>query len=225
MEAKIRNTTSRPAASSETAQIRAQVIAQAPSVYITLVSVLIGLVLSDLVTEARARMHLWPLDYTAVRTWAQLMGNGTSAINVWIVLAHLAIARRRVPDFLETVGAFGAPVLLLVATTFVGRPEVWPWLYGAGVYLAMCGVAAMINVRLTMQQPGAKGFGPLLRIRGFVGSVLTCALAYLAAGALDQFHLLPQPVELTMILAPVPATVAIMGLFFRDWRAALEEPT
>src|SRR5437764_1055782 len=41
--------------------LRTRVIEQTPTVFITLVSVLIGLVLSDLVTEARSRMQLWPL--------------------------------------------------------------------------------------------------------------------------------------------------------------------
>ena len=202
--------------------LRSRVIRQAPSVYITLVSVLIGLVLSDLVTEARARMHLWPLDTLAVRTWGQLLGNGTSAINVWVVLTHLAMARRRLPDLLETAAGFGAPVLLLVATSFVGRSAVWPWLYGAGIYLAMCSIATVVNVRLTMDQPGATRFDRLLRMRGFLGALLLCSIGYLAAGFLDHLDLLPSPIEMAMVLAPVPASVAIMSLFFRHWRAALE---
>src|SRR5436305_14483147 len=91
-----------PSPAAKRAMLRAQVIGPSPSVYITLVSVLIGLVLSDLVTEARSRMHLWPLDGFALRTWGQLLGNGTSALNVWVVLAHLGMARRRVPDLVET---------------------------------------------------------------------------------------------------------------------------
>ena len=208
----------------EAARLRTQVIAQAPSVYITLVSVLIGLVMSDLVTEARVRMHLWPLNYLAIRTWAQLVANGTSALNVWTVLAHLAMARRRVPDLIETVGAFGAPVLLLVATSFVGRAQVWPWLYGAGVYLTMCGIATTINVRLTMDQSGGSRFQRLVRLRGFLGALYACSAAYLVVGFLDQQGVLPSAVEMTMVFAPLPASVLIVGLFFRDWRAALEDP-
>jgi hypothetical protein len=199
------------------------VIGQAPSVYITLVSVLVGLVLTDLVTEARARMHLWPLDYMAVRTYGQLFGVGVSALNVWVVLAHLAMARRRVPDLVETVGAFGAPVLLLVATSFVGRAEIWPWLYGAGVYLAMCGVATMINVRLTMDQLEGSRFNRLLRLRGFLGALYACSAAYLAAGLLDQLGRLPPAAELALTLAPVPASAVIVGIFFREWRDALAD--
>jgi hypothetical protein len=203
--------------------LRSQVISLAPTVYVTLVSVLIGLVLSDLVTEARARMHLWPLDNLAIRTWGQLLGNGTSAINVWTVLAHLAMARRRIPDLLETVGAFGAPVLLLIATSFVGVPLVWPWFYGAGIYLAMCALATIINVRQTMDQPAAERFGVLLRTRGFLGALVLCSAVYLAAGVIDQAGLLAAPLEMALVLAPVPASVVIIALFFRHWSAALHE--
>jgi hypothetical protein len=98
---------------------------QFPAVFITLVSVLVGLALSDLVAEARAHMTLWPLNLATLRTWAQIFANGTSAIAVWIVFAHVGIARRRVPDIFDSLIAFGPPLLLLMANSFVGQKEIW----------------------------------------------------------------------------------------------------
>src|SRR6185312_15689340 len=184
-----------PTASGAPGTLRAQVIEQTPAVFITLVSVLIGLVLSDLVTEARSRMHLWPLDGLAIRTWGQILSNGISALSVWVVLAHLTVARRRAPHILETVSGLGPPLILLTATSFIGRPEVWPWFYGASVYLAVSIVADTTQVRLTMDQPGGERFA---RLAHPLGHLVICYLgspAYLVAAILDQHGRLPAAFE------------------------------
>jgi hypothetical protein len=198
-------------------------IEQAPAVFITLVSVLIGLVLSDLVTEARSRMHLWPLDGLALRTWGQILSNGISALAVWIVLAHLSIARRRVPHVWETVSGLGPPLMLLTATSFIGRPEVWPWFYGAGVYLAVSIVADTTQVRLTMDQPGGERFANLAHPLGHLSICYLGSPLYLLAAVLDQHRLLPKSFELALVFAPLPTAAALVWMFFRDWRAAIQD--
>lgn len=205
-------------------ELRARVIDQSPAVFVTLVSVLVGLVLSDLVTEARAHMHLWPLDFMAVRTWGQLFSNGASALSVWIVLAHLGVARRRVPHLTETVSAFAPPVLLLAATTFVGRPQIWPWFYGASLYLATALVADILNVRLTMDQPAGQRFRRLLRPLGHHVVIYLGAPTYLAGAILDQRGWLSPALELVLAIAPIPAALALTWMFFQDWRTAVEAP-
>jgi len=203
--------------------LRARVIEQSPAVFITLVSVLIGLVLSDLVTEARSRMHLWPLDAFAVRTWGQLAANGISALSVWVVLAHLGVARRRAPHVTESLSAFGPPLMLLAATGMVGRPEIWPWFYGASLYLAVSAVSDTVQVRLTMDQPGGQRFARLAHPLGHLSICYVGAPAYAAAGVLDQHGLLPYWAEIAMVFVPLPTASALVWMFFRDWRAALED--
>jgi len=202
--------------------LRARVIDQSPAVFITLTSILIGLVLSDLVTEARSRMHLWPLDAMAWRTWGQLVANGTSALVVWAVLAHLGIARRRVPHIVETVTAFAPPLILLASTSFVGRPELWPWLYGASVYLAVSIASDSLNVRLTMDQPGGERFARLAHPLGHLVICYFGAPAYLAAAWLDQHGRLPASIEMTLAWVPLPTALSLAWMFFRDWRRAVE---
>jgi len=206
------------------ADLRRQVIEQAPAVFVTLLSVLVGLVLTDLVTEARAHMHLWPLDALAVRTWGQLLSTGTATVSVWVVLANLALARRRLPHVAETTSAFAPPLLLLTAGTFVGRAEAWPWLYGAGVFLAVSALAVLVNVRLTMDQADGARFARLMRPQGFLLLVWTGVPLYLGAGWLDQHGLLPPRIELAIIALPIPLHFIITGWFYNDWAAALGDP-
>jgi len=206
------------------AGLRGEVIAGSPAVFVTLVSVLVGLVLTDLVTEARARMHLWPLDAQSVRTWCELLSTGTATVSVWVVLANLALARRRLPHVAETTSAFVPPLLLLTAGTFVGRPEPWPWLYGAGVFLAVSALAVLVNVRLTMDQAEGARFARLMRPQGFLLLVWTGVPLYLGAGWLDQHGLLPPRIELAIIALPIPLHFIITGWFYNDWAAALGDP-
>lgn len=203
--------------------LRERVIDQTPVVFVTLLSVLVALVLSDLVTEARAHLRLWPLDFMALRDWGQLLANGGCAMGVWIVLAHLGAARRRVAHIGDTLSAFGPPLMLLAATTFVGRAEFWPWLYFAGAYLLVSLVASIANLRLTMDQPDGARFARMLSPFGFLGVLYVGAPFYLAMGFLDQRGWLSPPVELALALVATPANFLSCWLFFRDWRAALTD--
>src|SRR5258708_20592878 len=101
---------------------RARIVGDAPTVFITLMSVLVGLVFSELFTEARGRMHLWPLDFAAVLTWAQLLATGTAALSVSMVTAHLGIVRPRVPPPGAALVCLAPPLLLLPLTSFSVPP-------------------------------------------------------------------------------------------------------
>jgi hypothetical protein len=140
-----------------------------------------------------------------------------------MVLAHLGIARRRAPHMVESFSAFGPPLMLLASAGLVGRPEVWPWFYGASAYLAVSIISDTIQVRLTMDQPGGQRFA---RLAHPLGHLLVCYLgapAYLAAAVLDQNGLLPSWIATMLVVEPLPTALLLVWMFFRDWRAALDD--
>jgi hypothetical protein len=191
---------------------------QFPSVFITLVSVLVGLALSDLVAEARAHMTLWPLNLATLRTWAQIFANGTSAIAVWIVFAHVGIARRRVPDIFDSLIAFGPPLLLLMANSFVGQKEIWPWFYNASIYLAVCAITSYMHTRMAVREPELASLRALQRMSGHVGFLFSGFVIFGIAGYCDQRGLLSPLAELLVAALPVPAALLVTYIFMRDWR-------
>jgi len=194
---------------------------KAPEVFITLVSILIGIVFADLVAEARARMHLWPLDGLALRTLGQITGTMLSGLAAWATYAYLAISRRHLPWYGETLSAVYAPLLLLVGNSFVGLPVVWPWLYAASAFLALGAVSLTLNVNLVAGAEGAR-FRRILRPFGCMVVVYLGVPAYFAAALADQFGRLPEAIGLLFSLIAGPAAVAYSLLFFRDWRRALD---
>lgn len=194
---------------------------QFPSVFITLVSVLIGLALSDLVSEARSHMTLWPLNLATLRTWAQILSNGTSAVVVWIVFAHVGIARRRVPDLYDSLIAFGPPLLLLTANSFVGQKDIWPWFYNASVYLAVSAATSYLHARMALHEPELASLRGLLRMSGHLGFLLSGVVIFGVAAYCDQQGYLSPLAEVLIAALPLPSALLIAHLFVRDWRAGV----
>ncbi len=198
---------------------------QFPGLFITLLSVLIGLVFADLVAEAHARMTLWPLTVDTVRTWGQLFAMGTCALTSWVFLAHIGISRLRIPTLEDSLIVFLAPVPLLIGNSFVGLKEVWPWLYYASFYLAMSLGATLMQVRMASAERElasfariAKPFGPAL--------VLYIGIPFYAAAGWADSHAMFSPVtEMLLAMSPTPAALFFLWLFFRSWHRAIAEAT
>jgi hypothetical protein len=194
---------------------------QFPGLFVTLVSVLIGLVLADLVSEARDRMTLWPLDAGTLRTWAQLAGVGACAIASWIVYSHLGVARRCIPTLPDTIVAFLIPMPLLVLTGLSGRADIWPFFYASGVFCVIGAGASVWHTLMTVEEPGLSGLRPLLRPNGYLGAMYLGAPAYLAIGWVDQNGLLSMWQE-AVVAASAPATAFFCAYrFVQDWRPAI----
>ncbi|MDB5973155.1 MAG: hypothetical protein JWQ90_5605 [Hydrocarboniphaga sp.] len=195
---------------------------QFPALFITLVSVLVGLVFQDLVTEARARMTLWPLTTDSLLTWGQLFANGTSALTVWIVYSHIGISRRHIPTLGDSIVAVLPPILILAATSFVGRPDdVVTWFYLASAYLASCVVAIQWTLRLTLAEDGLASFRHLLRPTGLLSIPYFGAPFYAAIGWADQHGFVSPWLRVACAALPAPAALMCSFLFFRDWHRAL----
>jgi hypothetical protein len=160
---------------------------QFPALFITLVSVLIGLVLADLVSEARSRMHLWPITLMTLRTWCELSANGFSALVGWIVYACIGISRRRIPSLADAFIAFILPLLLLVGTSFVGLNAMWPWLYFASCFLALSFLTTIWLLHIMrLEETELASFSSLRRPGGYLSIFAMGAPFYAVAGWADQ---------------------------------------
>jgi hypothetical protein len=194
---------------------------QFPGMFTTLVSVLVGLVLADLVSQANDRMALWPLSPGVLRTWAQVLAVAVLAVTVWIFFSHLGIARQRVASLLDTFIAFLTPALLLIATSLAGRAESWPFFYCAGGF----GVAALVLSLwlryVVSKDPDLASFRVLLRPTGYFGQLCTSTPLALLVGWVDQQGWLSTPAQTFFTAIGIPGAIFTMHLFVRDWRRAI----
>lgn len=196
---------------------------QFPGLFITLLSVLVGLVLADMVSEARTRIALWPLDVVTLRNWAQLAAHTSSALTAWIIYSHIGISHERVPSLSDSVVAFVVPLTLLLAMSLIGRDEVWPWFYYASFSLGVSLATSMWLLYLSRDEPEMAYFGRLLRTRGYFIIFYIGLPTYAAVGALDQLGMMSPLLQLLFAAIPMPTALAASYLFLRDWREAIAE--
>jgi len=196
---------------------------QFSGLFITLLSVLIGLVFADLVSEAHARMALWPLNVGTIRTWGQIFAMGTCALTGWVFLAHIGISRLRIPALEDSLIVFLTPVPLLIGNSFVGLKEVWPWLYYASFFLAMSLGATFLQVRTASAERGLASFARITRPFGPALVLYIGIPFYAAAGWADSHANLSPVMEMLLAMSPTPAALCFLWLFFRAWHRAIAE--
>lgn len=201
--------------------LRAHIASQFPSLFITLVSILIGIFFADLVSEAEARMTLWPLDLHTLRTWGQVAGMAASALTVWTIFTHVGIVRRHIPDMADAVIVFLAPVPLLIGNTYVGRDQAWPWFYFASFYLVAATLTTWWHTRLTIATPELRAFRILYNPLGHLAVLYAGVPFYAAAGWAGQHGLLSPLAEVILSWSATPAAFLCTWLFLRDWQSAI----
>ena len=196
---------------------------QFPGLFITLLSVLIGLVFADLVSEAHARMTLWPLNVGTIRTWGQIFAMGTCALTSWVFLAHVGISRLRIPTLDDSLVVFLTPVPLLVGNSFVGLKEVWSWFYYASFFLAMSLGTTFLQVRMASTESELSSFARITKPFG-PALVLYIGIPFYAAAGWADSHAMFSPVtEMLLAVSPTPAALCFLWLFFRAWHRAIAE--
>ena len=212
-----------PALDASDQAISKHILAHAPVVFVTLVSMLIGLALADLANEARSRMVLWPLDIAALRAWAQLFGTGTVILAAWSVYAHVGISRRQLPGMGDMLNAFATPIAILVLNSFAGRPAAWTWFYAFTLFVCVSWVASVTHIRMAIADTDGARFRSLLRWNGFLLVTYLAVPFFGIAGFLDQRGYMPPIAELLVSATALPAGLLFTWWFFRDWRRALGE--
>lgn len=204
-------------------QLEHRIREQFPALYITLVSVLIGLALADLVADARARMELWPLTPDTLRTWGELTANLFSALSAWVIYAHLGISRHRIPAFADSLIAFTLPLFLLILNSYVGVTPMWKWLYFASAFLSFSLVTTLWNFHIMRLETELASFRRLGRLTGYPMIFITGIPFYAVAGWADQRGYLSPLLETLVAWIPAPSALFTCFIFLREWRTAIDD--
>lgn len=202
-----------------------RVARQFAPLYLTLVSVMVGLVLADLIAEVHGRMTLWPLTLETLRTYGQVFSNALAALAAWVTYSHLGMLRRRVPTIWDTVDA----MLVLVTIPLnaaAGRHDMTGWFFWGGCYCLLGISAVRINLWQSSREPQLAHF---LRLGRFGGPYTFLYLGipfFFSMAVVSWRHLLTPLAEALVSPAGMIGGVLVSILFMREWRAAvLEAPT
>jgi hypothetical protein len=203
--------------------LEARVARQFSSLYLTLVSVLVGLVLSDLFSEVHDRMTLWPLTLETGRTWCQIFGATLAVLSSWVTYSHLGLLRNRVPTIWDTVDA----LLVLVTIPLngaTGMHEAASWFFWAAGFSLLGLTAVRINLRQATREPALAHLPRIGRFGGPFTFLYLGVPGYLAMAAASYLHLAPPLLELAATATAPGAGVLVTILFMREWRAAVLHP-
>src|SRR5258708_18684340 len=145
--------------------LETRVAGQFSSLYLTLVSVLVGLVLADLFGQVHAGMVLWPVTPETMRTWCQILGNTLVALSAWVTYSHLGMLRKRLPTIWDTLDA--ALVLVTIPlNAATGRHEAAAYFFWAAAYCLLGLSAVRINLRQATREPALAHLPRLGRFGG-----------------------------------------------------------
>ena len=189
--------------------------------FVTFLSILIGLVLADLVGMARARADLWPPASASLRTWLQLAFMVELIVLSWLAYVHVGVARRAVPAASDVLNPFLFAGYLFFMNCFVGVQEAYVWFYLALGSAVISTFVTILFVRQARKEPELRSFAPLA---AFNGPLL---LNYLlipyscAAGVASQAGWLAPEVETAILVSFLIPSPIWMYLFLSRWRSAL----
>ena len=200
--------------------LEARVARQFSSLYLTLVSVLVGLVLADLFSTIHARMILWPLTWETARTWCQIFGNTLAVLSAWVTYSHLGLLRNRLPTIWDSVDA--ALVLVTVPlNAATGRHDATGWFFWAAAYSILALAAVKINLWQATQEPALRHLPRLGRFSGPYSFLWVGGPGYLAMSAACYYHLATPLLELLATATAAIAAVVVTILFMSAWREAV----
>jgi len=203
--------------------LEGRVSRQFSSLYLTLVSVLVGLVLSDLFSAVHERMTLWPLTLETGRTWCQIFGNTLAVLSAWVTYSHLGLLRHRVPTIWDTVDA----LLVLVTVPLnaaTGTHEAAAWFFWAAGYSLLGLTAVHINLWQSAREPALAHLPRLARFGGPYTFLYLGVPGFLAMALLSYLHLAPPLLELAATAAGPAGGVLVAIFFMREWRKIVLNP-
>ena len=197
--------------------LEARVSRQFSTLYLTLVSVLVGLVLADLFSTIHARMVLWPLTLETGRTWFQILGNSLAVWSAWLTYTHLGLLRKRLPTIWDSIDA--ALVLVVIPlNAATGLHDATAWFFWASAYCCLGVTAVKINLWQATQEPALRALPRLGRLGGPYTPAWLGAPAYFAIAVAGYLHRTTPLFELVAAAGAGVAAVVASIWFMREWR-------
>jgi hypothetical protein len=185
-----------------------------PSVYITLISILYGFAIEDVVTRLR---ELAPIDiYTALSAVGLLSG----IIAAWIGYSFVSMTQERLPRIMDAVHVFLMAFCFYIVITTLGM-EIW-WFFAAlCVYQCVALYATIYNGNILI-----KSLSSTYDWRVFLPNRLIVAIGIgiFSVGAwMSLKGMLPPEIELSIIAYYFISNILWIYCFYGAWTKLIKE--
>jgi hypothetical protein len=200
--------------------LEGRVSRQFSGLYLTLVSVMVGLVLSDLIGQIHDRMTLWPLTWQTARTWLQISGTGLAVLSSWVSYTHLGMLRNRLPTIWDTLDA-SLVLVTIPLNAAVGRADPSAWFFWAAAFSVLGLTAIRINVWQATREPALAHLPRIARFGGPYTFLYLGVPGFALTGVLCRLGWAPPWFQLGASLMPTIGAAVVTITFMREWRAAV----
>lgn len=180
------------------------------AIYVTLVSVMLGLALDDIVSIMRT------IEDLNLFNWLTALFSVHVIFNAWVGYSSAASIVRLVPSVWDALNVFVLTVAHFALNSAIGEEPII-FFYSAACYSAIAGGVTYYNVWRVDQDDAVKfrlsTFHIILRINA-IG-----AAAFLIAGILAQTIELTGPVQTIIVTLGIPFATLWLFVFLKVWRA------
>jgi hypothetical protein len=185
-----------------------------PSVYITLISILFGFAVEDVISRLR---EIAPIDlYTALSAIGILSG----VIAGWIGYSFVSMTQERLPRVVDAVHVFFLAFGFYLLSTTLGM-EVWCFFAALCLYHAAALFATIYNGNILIQS-----FSTTYDWKLFLPDrllVVICLVLFPVGAWMSLKGMLPSEVELSLIAYYSISNILWTYFFYRGWSKLIQE--
>jgi len=185
-----------------------------PTVYITLISILFGFAVEDVVTRLR---ELAPIDiFTALSAAGILSG----IVAAWIGYSFVSMTQERLPRLMDSVNVFMLAFCFYILITTLGM-EIW-WFFAALSFYQCAALLATIYNGNILLQNLSTAYDWRIFLPNRLVAVISCVI--FSAGAwMSHKGVLPSEIALSLIACYIITNILWVYFFYRGWSKLIIE--
>ena len=191
-------------------ELKTRLLNNYSAIYVTIVSVMLGLALDDIVSIMRS------IEDTNLFNWLTAAFGVHVILNAWVGYSSTAAILRLVPSVWDALNVFALSVAHFGLNSAIGEEPI-VFFYAAACYSAIAGGVTYYNVWRANQDDAVD-----LRVDSFrvvIGVNAGGAVAFLLAAILTQALFLDASVQTAIVALGLPFATLWMFVFLKVWRA------
>ena len=191
-------------------ELKTRLLNNYSAIYVTIVSVMLGLALDDIVSIMRS------IEDTNLFNWLTVAFGVHVILNAWVGYSSTAAILRLVPSVWDALNVFALSVAHFGLNSAIGEEPI-VFFYAAACYSAIAGGVTYYNVWRANQDDAVD-----LRVDSFrvvIGVNAGGAVAFLLAAILTQALFLDASVQTAIVALGLPFATLWMFVFLKVWRA------
>jgi hypothetical protein len=185
-----------------------------PSVYITLISILLGFAVEDVISRLR---ELAPLDIRTVLTAVAIL---SAVFAAWTGYSFVSMTQERLPKLLDSVNVFSLAFGIYMLNSTLGL-EVW-WFFTTGiVYFAIVMFATIYNFNILLRNLNTSYSWHI-----FLPNVLAtaaCFVVYSIGAWMSNKGMLSPNIELSLIVYFFISNILWTYFFYHAWSKLIHQ--